>query len=178
MTARQYLQLGEDPPGVRLELVNGQIAIGPSITPRHSYTDVMLSSILGDHIQRFKLGRLYGRLDIVLGKYDVRRPDIIFFAKRRVHLIGKDKVEIAPDLCVEITSPTTAAIDRRDKFAQYARGNVMHYWIVDPDARTFEGYKLSRRRYQTVGKAQGIDVISLPPFPDLKIPLGELWEPE
>ena len=36
MTARQFLQLGEDPPGVRLELVNGEVAVNPSLIPRHA----------------------------------------------------------------------------------------------------------------------------------------------
>jgi hypothetical protein len=42
MTARQFLELGEDPPGVRLELVDGEIAVSPSPVPRHSFTVVAL----------------------------------------------------------------------------------------------------------------------------------------
>ena len=34
MTARQYLMLGEDPPGVRLELVDGEVAVSPSPMPK------------------------------------------------------------------------------------------------------------------------------------------------
>jgi hypothetical protein len=43
MTSRQYLMLGEDPPGVRLELVDGQIAVYPGQTPEHSYAGIHLS---------------------------------------------------------------------------------------------------------------------------------------
>jgi hypothetical protein len=44
MTAKQYLMLGEDPPGVRLEMVDGQIAVSPGTRPSHSFVDVYLTS--------------------------------------------------------------------------------------------------------------------------------------
>jgi Uma2 family endonuclease len=178
MKAQQYLQLGEDPPGVRLELVNGEIAVSPSASPRHSYTEKMLSFILYQHILNRKLGRLYGDVDTIFGKYDVRRPDLIFFAKGREHLIGERAMEGPPDLCVEIISPSSVHIDRRDKFRQYAKGKVAHYWIVDPDEKTIEGFILSRGKYRRIGSGKNNDVVTLAPFPDLKIHLAKLWQPK
>src|SRR5437868_8574513 len=107
MTARQFLELGEDPPGVRLELVNGEIAVSPSPVPGHSYTDRMLSFILLRHIKAHDLGQLYGDVDTIFGEHDVRRPDLIFFAKHRLHLIGEKAMEDPPDLCVEIISSSS-----------------------------------------------------------------------
>ena len=60
MTAEQFLQLGEDPPGVRLELVDGEIAVSPSPIPKHSITDKRLSHILMSHILENDLGELLG----------------------------------------------------------------------------------------------------------------------
>lgn len=51
MTARQFLQLGEDPDGIRLELVDGEVSLSPSPQPDHSYTDRALTIILGQYIQ-------------------------------------------------------------------------------------------------------------------------------
>src|SRR5437763_12659299 len=93
MTARQFLELGEDPPGVRLELVDGEIAVSPSPIPGHSYVEKMLSLFLGQHIRTHNLGRLYGDVDTIFGYHDVRRPDLIYFSKARVHLIGKKAME-------------------------------------------------------------------------------------
>src|SRR5580693_3984113 len=122
MTARQFLQLGEDPPGVRLELVDGEVKVSPSFQPKHSFAEKELSFILMGHIRARRLGQLYGDVDTIFGEYDVRRPDLIFFAKNRLHLIGEKAMEGPPNLCVEIISPSSVAIDRKRKFKQYEKG--------------------------------------------------------
>lgn len=178
LTARQFLMLGEDPPGVRLELVDGEIAVSPSPRPRHSRVDKRLSYVLVRHIVEHDLGELLGDTDTIFGDYDVRRPDIIYFRKDRVHLIqADDAIDGAPDLCVEIVSPSSGVIDRKDKFKQYAASGVPYYWIVDPHAQTIEAFRLSGGRYRACGRGQGDAVVSVPPFPELQIPLGQIWFP-
>ena len=178
MTARQFLELGEDPPGIRLELVNGEVAVSPSPNPQHSYIDRALTVILGAHIRDNDLGRLYGDVDTIFGEYDIRRPDLIYFSKARVHLVGEKAMEGPPDLCVEIISPSSSKIDRRDKFKQYEKGKVAHYWIIDPVEKSIEGFKLTRGKYRSSGTGANRDMVSLSPFDDLEIPLGELWQPD
>jgi Uma2 family endonuclease len=177
MTARQFLQLGEDPPGVRLELVDGEIAVSPSPIPAHGYTVIRLAAMLSQHIEKRKLGRLYPDIDTIFGKYDVRRPDLLYFSKGRTHLIGEKAMEGPPDLCIEVLSPSSVTIDRRDKFKQYAKAGVENYWIVDPEARTIEGHILMRGKYQLAAEGSADDVITLPPFEKLRIRLGQLWQP-
>src|SRR5690349_16036503 len=143
MTARQFQQLGEDPAGVRLELVDGNIAVRPSPLPRHSYVEKRLSNILLNHIIENDLGELLGDTDTVFGPHDVRRPDLIYFKKERTYLIQEDQaIEGSPDLCVEIVSPGSGSVDRRDKFKQYADAGVPYYWIVDPQLKTIEAFRL------------------------------------
>ncbi len=179
MTARQFFELGEDPPGLRLELVNGEVAVSPSPRPRHSRVDRRLSRILLNHIIEHDLGELLGDTDTLFGKYDVRRPDIVYFTKEREHLILEDEaIDGPPDLCIEIISPKSKQIDRKDKFAQYAKGGVSYYWIVDPFPRTIEAFQLFGKKYRPVGRGTGNDVVQLPPFAELNIPLGEIWFPK
>src|SRR6266478_5645189 len=179
MTARQFLELGEDPPGVRLELVDGEIAVSPSPRPRHSRPEMRLSRLLLNHIVDRDLGELLGDVDTVFGEYDLRRPDLIDYRKDRVHLIDPgDALQNPPDLCVEIVGPSSRIIDRKDKFKQYAVGRVKFYWILDPEERTIEAYRLAAGRYKLVGEGSGNDIVRLLPFKDLEIPLGELWLPE
>jgi Uma2 family endonuclease len=177
MTANQFLQLGEDPPGVRLELVDGEVTVSPGPNARHSFVDTRLRKILGNHIDANDLGELYGDVDTIFGEHDVRRPNILFFSKERLHLIGEKAMEGPPDLCVEILSPSSKAVDRKQKFKQYEMGKVAHYWIIDPAAQTIEAYKLVRGKFKLSGKCSGEDSVSLPPFGDLEISLGELWWP-
>jgi len=175
MTAKQFLQMGEDPPGVRLELVNGEVKVSPSPDLRHSFCDSILGALLTDYVRDNGLGVLFRDIDTVFGKHDVRRPDMLYFAKRRLHLLGDKAVEIPPDLCIEIVSPSSVAVDRKQKFKQYEKGKVAHYWIVDPASQTIEGYKLVGGKYRPTGHGKKNEIVRLPPFPQLNIPLADLW---
>jgi Uma2 family endonuclease len=179
MTARQYLMLGEDPPGVRLELVDGEIAVSASPLPRHSYVDRALSALLWAYVEAHNLGLILGDTDTAFGEYDVRRPDLIYFSKERAHLISSTEIIRAiPDLCVEILSPSSDTIDRIDKFEQYARAGVPHYWIVDPAGRSIEAFNLIDGTYQRCGGGTNSEQVSLPPFPGLKLLLARIWFPQ
>jgi Uma2 family endonuclease len=175
MTAKQFLQLGEDPPGVRLELVDGEVAVSPSPTPEHSYTVLTLASLLKNHAEEHEVGEVLSDVDTLFGEHDVRRPDIFFFKKNRRHLIGEQAIEGPPDLCVEVVSPTSGRTDRKDKFNLYAAAKVKYYWIVDPKQRTIEAYMLKGRKYVGRVRGSGSDVVKLPPFRKLELPLGKLW---
>ena len=177
MTARQFIALGEDPAGVCLELVDGEVAVSPSPNPDHSYADTQLRVLLGNYILAHDLGQLFGDVDTIFGEFDVRRPDLLYFQKSRLHLIGESAMEGPPDLCVEIISPSSSVIDRKDKFEQYARGGVAHYWIVDPIQKTMEGYSLKNGTYVTQGQGGYEDTLQLSPFAALQIPLRALWRP-
>ena len=177
MTARQFIELGEDPAGTRLELVDGEIAVSPSPIPDHSYVEKMLSIILGNHVLEHDLGRLYGDVDTIFGPHDVRRPDIIFFSKSRLHLVGKKAMEGPPDLCVEILSPSSETIDKVDKYEQYEAAGVAHYWIIDPAHRTAEAFRLTAGKYDPAGQGKESDTVRFPPFPSLDIPLARIWHP-
>jgi Uma2 family endonuclease len=175
MTAEQFLQLGEDPPGVRLELVEGEVAVSPSPVPEHSYAEIKLIILLGNFIDAQQLGELHRDVDTVLDQFTVRRPDIIYFSKARTHLIGKKAMEGPPDLAVEIVSPASVEIDRVDKFAQYRDAGVLYYWIVDPAAKTIEAWRLESGQYVEAGRGQQNEVVHLLPFAELSIPLSRLW---
>ena len=177
MTASQFFMLGEDPPGLRLELVNGEIAVSPSPAFDHSFTDSQLRVILGQHINENDLGALVGDIDTIFDEFNVRRPDILFIAKARLHLIKGHGIPIIPDLCIEILSPSSATSDQTEKFDLYAKTGVPHYWIVDPKGHTFDAYKLTGKKYAKKISGRDRDILKAPPFPTLKIPLAQLWSP-
>lgn len=175
MTARQFLEIGEDPVGVRLELVDGEVAVGPSLTPLHSRAVVQLITILQTFIASNALGELYKDANTILNEFNVRRPDLLFFSKNRLDLIGEKAMEGPPDLAVEVISPSSVQTDCVDKFAEYCKAGVQHYWIVDPAMQTIEAWSLKGGKYAESGTGQGMAVVRLDPFPDLEIPLGRLW---
>lgn len=177
MTARQFMAIGADPPGVRLELVNGEIAVAPSPSPEHSNADNKFRHVLTSHVEQFGLGIILNDLDTPLDMFNVRRPDILFFSTARMNLVTRKALKGPPDLCIEIISPSSATVDRVDKFDQYRDAGVTYYWILDLMARSLEGYRLHRNQYVLTGEGRNDDKLSLPPFPKLKIPLTKLWWP-
>jgi Uma2 family endonuclease len=178
ITSRQFALLGEDPPGIRRELVNGEVTASPGPPAAHSYADRQLTAILSEHIARQDLGVLLHDLDTVLSQLDVRQPDLVYIMKTRVHLIDPyGALQHIPDLCVEIISPTSSVIDRHDKFKQYGEAGIPHYWVLDPGEKTIQGFALRDGVYQGAGQGRGEEVVHLAPFADLAIPLGNLWLP-
>ncbi len=127
MTASQFLELGEEPPGVHLELVDGEVEIGPNRTPRESHVDRTLGHYLLGHIHIDGLGGLYGDVSVIFDEHNIRWPNVMFFSKNRLHLIGEKAIEGPPDLCVEVVSPSSATIDRKVKFDLYEQAGVAHY---------------------------------------------------
>jgi Uma2 family endonuclease len=176
MNAQQFLQLGEDPPGVRLELVDGEVAVSPSPTPRHSFAIIKLARILDTYITDNDLGELYQDVDTLLTEYNVRRPDLLYFSKARTHLVGEKAMEGPPDLAIEVISPSSIEVDRDDKFKQYRDAGVMNYWIIDPAQRTVEAWVLAHGEYISAGGGAGSGGVRLPPFPELEIRIEQLWK--
>jgi Uma2 family endonuclease len=175
MTADQFLQLGEDPEGVRLELVNGEVVVSPSPVPDHAYVVTKIGYLIEHYNLENDLGELYHDVDTIIDRFTVRRPDVLFFFKHRINFVGKKAMEGPPDLAIEVLSPSNADVDRTDKFAEYRDAGVANYWIIDPELRTIEAWRLDAGQYVTAGRGQGTAVINLPPFPDLEIPLSKLW---
>lgn len=177
MTADQYLHLGEDPPGVRLELVDGEVFVSASPATVHAYVIAQLLRLLGNHISEHKLGILMSDTDHVLGKFDVRRPDLFYFTRARMRLIDEDVIRAAPDLAIEVISEGSEDTDRIRKFQQYQAFGIAHYWLIDPNARTAEAFQLKRKRYVAAGAASGNLITSFPPFPSFSLNLRDLWWP-
>ncbi len=175
MTAHQFLQLGEDPVGVRLELVDGQVAISQSQTPVHSRIVVQMTWVLANHIDSKSLGELFYDLNTILDTDNVRRPDLLFCSKDHLDLIGDEAMDGAPDLAIEVLSPSSVKTDRVDKFKQYQKAGVMDYWIIDPQVKTIESWNLENGQYVPAGRGQGADTVRFKPFADLEIPLSRLW---
>ena len=55
---------------------------------------------------------------------------------------------------------------------------MKHYWIVDPKQCTVESYVLRKGEYAGRVRGSRSDVVKLPPFPRLAIPLAKLWRPK
>jgi Uma2 family endonuclease len=99
----------------------------------------------------------------------VLQPDLLFVSKTRQHIITERSIEGAPDLVIEILSPTTSRTDRVTKAQIYARHSVPAYWIVDPEREVIEIYLLEADGYGLAATLQGNTPMFAPPFTELEI---------
>jgi Uma2 family endonuclease len=128
--------------------------------------------------QAFKSGAgsvYYAPIDVLLAPTTIVQPDLVFVAATRQAIVTERAIEGAPDLVVEILSPSTSRQDRVTKAALYARFGVPFYWIVDPSARTLEEYALAQDSYRLVAVHSGPTVARTELFPDLEIDLAQVW---
>jgi Uma2 family endonuclease len=134
--------------GRRYELYDGELCVVPSPLPIHEIVKRRLFERLLRYARRYGGEVFDAPFDIVLSEFDVVQPDLIYFgpeSSRRIRL--HEHVRFAPDLAIEVLSPSTAGIDRGRKRDLLARYRVPEYWIVDPDRRQVEQYLLRQHRY-------------------------------
>ncbi len=174
MTYAEYALLPQD--RNRYEVLDGELFMTPSPTYRHQVAAFELASILRNHVARHGLGRvLVAPMDVVLSETNIVQPDILFLRADRVPSGDAANIRVAPDLVVEVVSPSSIAEDREHKKAVYARHGVFHYWIVDPEARTLEMYSLAGASYALAAEYAGDASATSSLFPGLAIPLTQLW---
>jgi Uma2 family endonuclease len=173
-TYEDLLQFPED--GKRYEILEGELVVTPAPNLGHQGASIALATILYLHVEQHGLGTvLAAPCDVLLSEISVVEPDLLFVSRARRQILERAFVRGAPDLVVEILSPSTARRDREAKAKLYAQYGVPNYWLIDPDARQAVAYVLQGGEYRQTALAQHDEPFSAPPFPDLAIPLSKLW---
>lgn len=156
--------------GRRYELYDGEVYVVPSPLPLHQVVSANLHLALTEYVREHGGVVLYAPLDIVLTDYDVVQPDLLLFTRQRQDLIDLRKVtRYAPDLAIEILSPSTASNDRGRKMKLLARHGVQEYWLVDPDAISIDVYGLRGDQFLMASTATGTEVVHSPLLPALEL---------
>jgi Uma2 family endonuclease len=141
--------------GRRYELYDGEVYVVPSPIPLHQMVSARLHLALDEYTRTHGGIVLYAPLDIVLTDFDVVQPDLLLFMPERQHLVNPHVVtRHAPDLAIEILSPSTAGNDRGRKRQLLARHHVREYWQVDPDTVAIEVYRLADSRLVLSSRAE------------------------
>ena len=103
-------------------------------------------------------------------------PDVQYFRRGGRSVPNQALDAGAPDLAIEVISPSSDRYDRIAKLASYAEIGVAEYWIVDPERRTLERFVLGASGRYGASETSTGDVSFAPAsFPDLLIDLAELW---
>ena len=129
-----YADYAKLPEGAPYQLIGGQLVHEPSPTVKHQSISGNLYDLVRSFVLPRKLGIvLYSPIDVYLEEHETYQPDIVFISNERRAIVAEKRIEGAPDLVVEIISPSTSRYDLGEKRAMYERHGVHEYWIVDPN---------------------------------------------
>jgi Uma2 family endonuclease len=137
MTAEELFELPDD--GLRHELVEGELRTMTPAGESHGWVALAIGAGIFEYVERERLGRAYAaETGFVLRRAPdtVRAPDVAFLAADRLPgEPGRGFAELAPDLVVEVVSPSDRASEVSSKAATWLDAGVRLVWVVDPQAR-------------------------------------------
>lgn len=178
MTYDDLLALPDD--GLRHELIDGEHFVSPSPGSAHQLIIGNLYLLMRTFLREHPAGVvMLAPFDIVFSQYDVVEPDLIYFSRERFKaVVGEKNATGAPDLAIEVLSPSSRRRDEVLKRRLYERTGVAEYWIVDPDLEAVRVYRLVEGRYvraAELSSEQG-DSLTTPLWPGLSMALASVFE--
>ena len=137
----------------RFEIIDEVLYMSPSAhVLRHQRAVGHLFLAFGNWVSEHDLGEVFvAPADVVAAPGRVVQPDLFFITKDRLHIVDA-YVDGAPDLTVEVISPSSVDYDRKTKFDLYQEIGVREYWLVDPGDQSVEVFVLRDGRYEQLGR--------------------------
>jgi Uma2 family endonuclease len=175
LTVHDYRELPEGPP--YYQLIEGDLFMAPSPDLFHQDIILNLAIVIGKYLERHRVGSLHiAPSDVQLSELNVYQPDLYFVSNVRKSILTKQGAKGAPDLVVEVLSPRTAKLDKGMKRSIYARTGVKELWIVDPDRKEVQVYRLEESADMPAAVCRGRQKIESPLLPGLKIPVANIFK--
>lgn len=172
-TYEDYLKIDDDN---QYELIGGRLILVPAPRTIHQELSGELYSALKEFVRKNDLGKvLYAPMDVLLSETEKPQPDILFVAKNRLDIITETNIQGAPDLVVEILSPSTGRNDRVEKSRMYYKHGVKEYWIVDPDHKTIEVFMRAEHSWNLSQSYDDEDILTSPLLTGLQIQLRDIF---
>ena len=177
MSLDEFLALGET--DGKWELDDGVLYIMASGSPDHQFLIAELIRHIGDHLDSFTEppAHFYHEMTTILSRELQRapEPDLVIILTERRNIVGRSRVEGAPDIIVEILS-TDRNRDLVRKRQSYAEAGVLEYWPIDPRSDTVTQLELRDGAYVERAVLSVGDVLTTRLLPGLEIPLADVFQ--
>lgn len=172
-TYEDYAAISEDG---RYEVVDGVLYMSPAPNVDHQEIIGEIFAYLHGFVRMTKSGKVFiSPLDVELSYGNVVQPDILVLLNEHLDRITNSRIIGAPDLVVEVASPSTARHDLHKKHDAYARAGVTEYWIVNPDAHTVELLVLESGSYSSLGLFSGEATLPSVVVVDFPVQVGQFF---
>ena len=175
-TKLTYADYCRTPDDERYELLDGELIVAPAPNSAHQITVMELGTLLHMFVKARGLGQVFSApYDVVLSETNVVQPDLLFVSNERAHIRTSANVRGAPDLVIEILSPSTASRDWGEKRDLYAEYGVREYWLVDPDTRTVTVLLLDDGVFVEVARYSAGAILSSPTLTSFTANLDDIF---
>ncbi|MGH8021842.1 MAG: Uma2 family endonuclease [Opitutaceae bacterium] len=165
------------PEGSRYQLVEGELIMAPAPNLYHQEIVGRLFRVLAAHVEQHDLGRVFvAPADVYLTEHNVVQPDVLFVAKARERLLAEDGIYGAPDLVVEVVSPSTARLEKTTKRRVYAQAGVDEMWLADPVLRQVHVYRFTQDPAKPACILDEGDTLEIPLLPGVQISLTDVFK--
>jgi len=173
-TYADYLKIDDDN---QYELIGGKLILVPAPRTFHQELVGKIFRRIAEFVYDNNLGKvLIAPTDVLLSETEKPQPDILFVSKKRLDIITEMNVQGAPDLVVEILSPSTGKNDRVEKSKMYFKYGVMEYWIVDPEHKTIEVFIPGEKNWNLFQSYDDEDTLTSPLLQNLEIQLKNIFQ--
>ncbi len=175
-TSYTYEDFALLPEGAPYQLIGGQLVVSPSPSTYHQTILLRLATLIHRVCDTGGLGTAFiAPIDVYLSDTDVYQPDLVVVLAGGAAVVEAHLIRGAPDLVVEILSPSTAYYDLRQKKTAYERFGVMEYWVVDPIERSVEVFTRVEGVFVLHERRAGAEVIRSPSLVGFQIELESLF---
>ncbi|MGH7945443.1 MAG: Uma2 family endonuclease [Opitutaceae bacterium] len=166
------------PDGTRYQLVEGDLyLISPA--PNRFHQDIVLNiaTMLRAFLRNNPIGKVYvSPIDVYLDDHNVVQPDVVFVSNARFDILADDGLHGAPDLAVEVISPSNAQLDKTAKRRVYTRHGVKELWLVDPTLRQIHLYEFARDPAKAVRLVEDDETFQSALLPGLTVNAVEVFK--
>ncbi len=163
-------------PDYRMELVDGEVVVMSPSGYESDEVAVEMARQIGNWVKPRKLGRVTGSsAGFILPNSDTRAPDVSFVQAQRLRKSPRSFAELAPDLMVEVKSPTDSLTALRHKIDSFLNVGTRVGILINPEKEWVE----IRRENQDPILLNNGDKITVPELlPGWEVKVEDLWSPE
>jgi len=155
MTYEEFLNLADE--DLPAEWVDGEVIVTSLARDRHQDIVRFLTAVLSVFVETHEPGAVRPAPFQMKLARSGREPDVLFIAQEHLDRLKATYLDGPADLVIEITSPESVGRDRGEKFYEYEQANIPEYWLIDPERKRAEFYRLDENgQYQLVPQEAGV----------------------
>lgn len=157
----------------RREIIDGELIVTPSPIPRHQRAAGRLFFHLESYRRKHGGEVFFAPLDVFFADDNIVEPDLLFIRADHASQVGEKFIKDAPDLVVEVSSPSTRRLELVRKRELYERFGVPEYWYVDLEAERVEVYVLAEGAYPVPQLKYSGEVLESSQLSGFQMPVDE-----